>query len=177
MAALARLVRFSAARDTPEPLLRALREIDPAVELVCVGENRWWLGSVSDNEYRRDIGRFIKKVEQGRDHPNPWNLILADLTLQGFAKIEEYQPIAGDPAGPCKDSQGHTCTIVEDFRERDFAWRKDQGKAAFWDKFVGQEERARAEQVRIMRDKMLTDGRAEWRRVRRSSVTVGYTGD
>jgi len=173
--AVKRLITFAGERPTPDALLAQLREIDPLLELICVGK-RWWLGSVQDNKYRREIGEFIKKVELGRDVPNVENLLLADLSFEGFALIETYEPLAGDPAGPCKDASGNIVTIVEDMRERDYHWKLDQGKQVFWEKFTGREQKRQAENDRILRDKMLTDGRAAWRKARRQSVSVTNIG-
>ena len=178
-----RLVHYEhpGAIDTPLLLLSELRHIDPLAELVHAGEDRWWLGVVSDNSERRQraetMMRQLDVVSREIGHPiNPRTVMLCKLNLQGFALIETYR--GNDPAGTVRVEDGehsYECSMVEDFRERDAAWRRDQGsenvKAALLRTLREPERREREAK---MREYLATDGRDQYRRHMRGRVTVGY---
>lgn len=169
-----RLVAFDGFRDTPPELLRQLREIDPAIELIAIDERTWWLGSVSQNKYRRQAGERILENESRRMAPNPRNVILGKLSLQGFARIQVYTCEGNPQDSPCIDGDGNLVpSIVEDFRERNANWEKDQGKAVFEERTRFSNGAVQSEYAAaLLRDKLLTDGRAAFRKANRGSVTT-----
>lgn len=181
---MASRLNFPADYDAPGDLLARLREIDPTVELLYAGhdphsgEHVWWLGSVKSHgeahDARRGVGIRMLANEERRTHPNPFNVKLAKLSLQGFAMIERYTTKKGPPDGDdVKDGQGFSCSIVEDFAERDWNYRRDQGESAIEHK-MGAQGRARAESNRVLRDKLHTDGRDEFARTLRQRRVFGY---
>jgi hypothetical protein len=130
---------------------------------------------VRKTDIREATGRRIKAAELARDVPNEDNLLLAGLLMQGFARVEEYHCL-GDPAlGNVTDSQGHPCSIVEDFRERDAAWRRDQADGIVKRK-LAMSDVERAEHDARLRDYLLNDGRDHYRREVRNRVTFGAGG-
>ena len=162
-----RLLSFVGVRETPAGLLAKLREIDPDIEFVAVKPDTWWLGSVSRNEIRREMGERILANEARRAAPNPMNVILGKLTIEGFARIQSYSCNGNPETDSAIDADGNFVpSILADFRERHFNWTKDQGaeivkrRAAI---SAGQDKAETAEA--LLRDKLLTDGRAEFRRV------------
>lgn len=182
-----RLVTFDNAESRPTPLtlLAMLREIDRTAELVYVGERQWWLGAVSANEERAKKGRLILDQMYALDrvhHERPTiarNIMLGKLLQQGFARIEAYHD-HGDPAGRVTVGEGtedaYDTTIVEDFRQRDFHWRKDQG-ASMMDPLLHElatGEQKRAESERRVHDYMVNDGRDHYHRIIRNRVSVGF---
>lgn len=52
-------------REAPEPLLRALRVIDPTAELLYLGEGRWVLGHTVNDERVRKVGERALKANKG----------------------------------------------------------------------------------------------------------------
>lgn len=177
-----RLVQFESpdAIDTPLLLLAELREIDRTAELVYAGEGRWWLGAVSANEERRHRAELmmaqIEQLEVAQKAAR--TLMLCHLNLQGFALIEAYH--GRDPMGTMLVNPGpdeYHCTIVEDFRERDANWRRDQGKAKFTERLLASmKEPERREAEAQMKEYLATDGRDQYRREFRNRVTVGGRG-
>lgn len=173
-----RLVRHGApdGKEPPPALLAELRAIDDTAELVYVGEGTWWLGAVRPTEIRRQAGTRILALEERRAKPNPRNVMLGKLLLQGFARIQAYHT-TGDPAGPVTDCEGHPCTIVNDFRERDALWRRDRGEQAFRERMArsdGTEKRTQGDAR--LRDFLLNDGREHYRREVRDRVVFGHGG-
>lgn len=173
------------ARPTPLILLAALRDIDPTAELVYAGERIWWLGSVRPNEVRARKGQFILDQMLSLDdhlHERPTiarNIMLGRLAIQGFALIEAYH--GNDPSGAVVVAPGtqyeYTCNMVEDFRERDFHWRRDQGEAEAQRKLdiaLGKEIEAAAQDQ--FNQYLAADGRDHYRREVRNRVTIGYGG-
>lgn len=164
-------------RATPLLLLAALRDIDATTELVYVGDGTWWLGTVRPNAERRRSGELILQQEAQRALPNPRNVMLGHLALQGFARVQAYT-CAGDPScDHVTDAEGYMCTIVEDFRERDAHWRQDQGRSVFQHRLTAsttdpQQHHAAAQ----FRDYLRTDGRAHYRREVRGRVQFGPGG-
>lgn len=143
-------------------------------------QGRWRLGSVRPNQERAKRGEAILKFEETRDphRRNMRNVLLGRLLLQGFSQIEEY--IGPDPLGEMLVSPGpdeYRTTILEDFRQRDAAWRRDQG-----DKIVEQrliagsaEERQRQNEL-LLKDYLANDGREHYRRVVRGRIMSGVGG-
>lgn len=164
----------------PAALIEALRRIDPNVELFYVGEDMWWLGAVSRNSVRAERGQRILEFESQRAVPNPRNVFLGLLAQEGFARIEAYH--GTDPSGtvvvnPGADNEYRT-TILEDFRERDFNWRKDQGKAKVQERMeesLGEPERREA--AALTEQYLATDGRAHFRREMKNRKVFGYAGE
>lgn len=173
---LRRLVHYEhpGALTTPILLLAALREIDPTVELVHAGEDRWWLGAVSDNAERRQMAEAmmaqIQRLEVQQQAAR--TVMLCKLNLQGFALIETYR--GPDVTGTVRVDNGedsYYCTVLEDFRERDAHWRRDEGDRIVetrLDASMRGPERREAEAK--AREYLYTDGRAEYRRHMRGKV-------
>lgn len=166
--------------ETPLLLLAALREIDDTVELVYFGESRWRLGAVRRTDERQRRGQLILAQQESLDEVkrNPRNIWLGQLLLQGFAQIEEY--IGRDPAGVVLVNPGpqeYRCTILEDFRERDAAWRRDQGETVFQERLTAasSEERQRVADLNF-KQYLATDGREHYRREMRNRVSFGAGG-
>jgi hypothetical protein len=176
-----RLVTFenAEARPTPLVLLGELRRIDETVELVYPGDGRWWLGAVRLTDSRVKRGENILAFEATRDHPNRRNIFLGKLAIQGFALIATYH--GADPAGVVTvdpgDKYEYQTTILEDFRERDAAWRRDGGERAFDAKLQRTLGTARtAEREAEMQAYTASDGRDHYRREVRNRVTFGPGG-
>lgn len=177
-----RLVTHDApeSKSTPLLLLGALREIDPLVELVYAGERRWWLGAVSDNiERRKRAEHMMSQIERmERQHQAARTMMLCRLNLQGFALIETYH--ADDPSGAVLVNPGpdeYTTTILEDFRERDAHWRKDQGSAKVKERLLDTlGEPARIEAEAQMKEFLANDGRDQYRRIMRGRFQFGAGG-
>jgi hypothetical protein len=115
-------------RTCPPAVLRDLRTIDPAAELLYVGRGRWWLAVVRwDWNIVRDAAKVLRLLRQGvtrmeygiawseqleRAKSNAERATMMRLGVQGFrGPIAEYT--YRDP-----DSR-----IVEDFRLRDWNYR------------------------------------------------------
>ena len=184
-----RLVQFdnAEARPTPLLLLADLRMIDPEVELVYVGEGRWWVLSYRPNDERTRKGKLIlQQMEalQVMDQQHPTiqrHTALAKLLIQGFARVVEYWA-AGDPSGVCTilrgDADEYQQLMVEDFRERDFVFRSEERRKAAEARMIAQVTGAeeKAESDANFRDYILNDGRAHWHRQIRNRVQFGYGG-
>ena len=116
-------------RIPPPEVVRGLREIDPRMELVYVGEGKWLMGKC---EYARDrweqAARTIENLLElftqinPLDVPMPWEQFVERahnrmrerlLTIQGF------QPIKGLVV---REHQLHS-GLVEWFRMIDWTWR------------------------------------------------------
>jgi hypothetical protein len=182
-----RLVVFDNAESRPTPLLllAALREIDPRVELVYVGEGKWWLGGVNPNDERTRRAEILLKQMEWVEREEPAlyrrpsvqrSIMAAKLGLQGFARIEQYTA-NGEPSGTVLDSGGHPCTIVEDFRERQWNWQRDGGEAKVAERnefnlgvHAERESNAQFQQY------LAEDGRAHYAREMRGRVVVGVNG-
>lgn len=179
---VARLVHYEhpGAIDTPLLLLADLREIDPLVELVHAGDQRWWLGAVSDNAERRARAELMMKQLEALERAQQFSrtVMLCKLQLQGFALIETY--IGPDPTSTMRVEDGehsYFCSIVEDFRERDAHWRRDQGSEAVKRRLLTtMREPERLEAEAKMKEYLYNDGRDHWRKHMRNRVQVGYEG-
>ncbi|MDZ7418782.1 MAG: hypothetical protein ONB52_21875 [candidate division KSB1 bacterium] len=84
--------------DLPEPLwrpseelLKRLRSIDPLVEVVYVGQGRYWLGRVKSDSARRLTGvRMLTRLNDGDGLEVTWpELRQAILMSQGFGLLAE----------------------------------------------------------------------------------------
>jgi hypothetical protein len=184
-----RLVHYEhpGAIDTPMLLLGELREIDPTVELVHAGQNRWWLGGVNDNAERRARAEMmmmqleiaertiLASNELAVDRKlSPRTVMLCKLNLQGFSLIETY--FGNDPAGTVYVEDGehsYECSMVEDFRERTAHWERDRGSRIVKEKLLRtmrEPERREAEARRL--EWLYTDGRDQYRRHMRNRVSA-----
>jgi len=195
-------------RDAPLLLMAALRDIDPTVELIYFGRwvesvnempvvdehggtvmrpereiryrvsGRWRLGAVRRTDERQRRGEAILAMEERRSIPNPRNVLLGKLLLQGFAQIEEY--IGPDPSGLMLVNPGpdeYETTILEDFRARDAHWRRGEGDQVVEERLVAasDEERRRVAAANF-NQYLATDGRAHYRREMRGRLLVGPGG-
>ena len=175
------VTRPAEGRQPPATLVAALQAIDPSVTLFYVGDGVWWLGSVQPNEYRQRDGEMILAHEATRSIPNPRNVFLGKLAVEGFARIEAY--VGPDPSGlmvvnPGADNE-YTCTILEDFRQRDHNWRVDrkageQVAKERMEESLGEPERREAEAKAIQYAR--TDARAHYRREMRDRKSFGFGG-
>jgi hypothetical protein len=180
-----RLVQHSSpdGRETPLLLLGALREIDPTVELAHFGGRDWRLGSVKSGQslaWRAEkAAQMIDSLDRAKaagHRINYKNYLLANLLRQGFAMIAQYFDF-GDPSGTVQDSDGNHTTIVEDFRERDFHYRRDQGEAVVREATAEAGGRSRdRESDRKFADYMHADGRDHYNREMRGRVQFGVGG-
>lgn len=174
-----RLVQITAVegREPPPDLLARLREIDSTAELVYAGEGVWWLGAILLTPERVRDGALILYNEglRGAD-ANPRNVLLGKLAQQGFALVESYTELAGDPAGAVADSNGNVTGIVIDFSERDFAMRHDPEGAFRRRLDASALDADRAESTARMTDWLRTDGRAHYQREIRNRMVFGYGG-
>lgn len=163
-------------QQCPPELLAQLREIDSSVELIHFGGGDWRLGAVNPTDVRTQDGEHMLKQLATLDTPNPKNVILARLVIQGFAQIEAYTATMGI-SNTVTDSEGTPCTVLEDFRQRDAAWRKDQGQSVFEHRLaVTNDEIERAEHDAQLREFVRTDGRSHYRREIRNRVQFGAFG-
>lgn len=171
-----RLVRYDSieGREPPAALLLALRQIDPSVELVYTGDTRWLLGSVQKTDERKKMGEYMLEMESRRSPASRRNVFLGKLALQGFSPIAEY--FGSDPSGTVHDSTGRPCSILDDFRERDWWWRHERDRIfrQRLEHSTGEVEAREAEALR--QEYMRTDGRAHYQREVKNRVTFGYGG-
>lgn len=180
-----RLVQHSSpdGRETPLLLLGALREIDPSVELCHFGGRDWRLGSVKEGKSRdwRAIkaAQMVDALDRAKSSGkkiSPKNYLLAHLLKQGFAQIASYFDF-GDPSGTVEDADGNLTTIVEDFRQRDAHYRRDQGEQVVHAAAVAAGEGAKKqEQDQKFADYMHADGRDHYNREVRGRVQFGVGG-
>lgn len=177
-------------RETPLLLLADLRLLDPIIEIVYVGERMWWVGRVDPNTERTRRGETILKQmlaldDYLRERPTIMrNIMLGRLLQQGFARIEMYRD-CGDPSGEVEvewfDSHGkqdwYRTTILADIKERYHAFERDGGEAkvaermAFTDGTLNEEASGKA-----MREYIVNDGLAHYRREVRNRVVFGHGG-
>lgn len=146
-------IDVSAHRDPPAHILRALRSIDPTVDLHYMGEGQWTLGSVRENSPTR-LQTACKLIAHEWRKPNPeWGqLRLGKMMLAGFYAIADYH-LLGTP----------TMAIVYDFQARDWRWRncpEETFEQHFDVTDGGPEERAMHEKFR---DYAETEARAAYR--------------
>lgn len=110
--------RVGVERAAPPEVVRQLRVIDPAAELVYFGSGRWMLGRlVPDARIRKagaalakscrnaTAGRALVPEDYGRQ-------LMAQLRMQGFQPTTEYV-LHGEP----------TAAIVREQEVMDFLWR------------------------------------------------------
>lgn len=177
------------ARETPMLLLADLRQIDPTMEIVYVGERMWWVGRVEPNEVREERGRFMLSQldaldEHLKDRPSiARSIIYGKLLIQGFARIEMYFD-CGDPSGEVEVEwfNGHKperyrTTILADIKERYAAFERDGGEAAFARRLRETDGSIEKEQSDAnFREYLVNDGLAHYRREVRNRVTFGFGG-
>lgn len=164
-------------RYAPPLLLAALKSIDARAELFHAGGGHWWLGVVAPNVHREQQGRVILKFEDERGATaNPRNILLGKLLVEGFARINGYEAPA-DPSETVLAYDGYYCSILEDFRERDFWWNKDGGKEIVTGKLdESANGPAKREAEATMLEYTITDGRAHYRREVKNRVQFGHGG-
>ena len=116
---MVRHVTVSSERDTPLDVLALLRQIDPTLELIYIGNGQWWVGAVTaPNKHRYRSGfRIMQRVLKALD-PDPCLAMHAELECQGFALIAAWR---GEPGGH----------LVDDVRRRDWEWRYDPDRSAY----------------------------------------------
>lgn len=107
------LIELEGIARPPDDLLRRLREIDPRVELLGVGNDIWWLGRVVFSQQRYHKATNVLKKVRPVDR-NRWTRLNAKLALQGFGLISDWQGYA--------DSR-----ILLDFERKD--WKLRHGAA------------------------------------------------
>ncbi len=149
--------------EAPPEILSALREIDPAADLVCVEGGFWLLGVRAPNPaavealagelagdphgaHRRRL-EDVEKLDGMMAAPKAGaRLALLQIYASGFKPIEMYR---------C-DRPGYE--IVEDFRLRDWNW-KNRPDAAFGEfKDAVSMDVQNAKRSEIIREKIRGDG-------------------
>jgi hypothetical protein len=146
-----RLIDLPEPRVCPESLLAQLREVDPAAELIYVGEGEWWLGVVKPNTFRRAQGDAILGREWAKDQPSWEQIRYGQLMRQGFAFCGTWHFI-GEP----------TAKIVQEFRESTWLWAHDRDQAE--DTIFEAPERQQQANLRaMMKDRLHADGRSVYR--------------
>lgn len=139
---------------------------------------RWRLGTIRRTDERQRKGEAMLAAEERRAIPNPRNVLLGRLALQGFAQVEEY--LGNDPFGPMLVNPGpdeYRTTIVEDFRARDNAWRSERGEQVFEGRLAAaSDEVQQIEKAALMREYLATDARDHYRREMRGRVMAGPAG-
>lgn len=111
------LVELEGVERPPDDLLRRLREIDPRLELLGVGNGIWWLGRVVWTRDRHRIAANILKTTHVNDR-NRWIRLNAKLGLRGFGFVSDWQ---GEP----------TSRILLDYQRRDWKFRNGVADAEF----------------------------------------------
>ncbi len=164
-------------RVAPALLVASLKAIDAKAELINVGGGHWWLGVVEPSDVREQQGEVILRFERERGHEaNPRNVMLGELLREGFARINGYTT-DGDPADEVTEYDGHQVKILEDFRERDYWFNFDGGKAKMLERLKesaseGDEEATRA----LSLDYTINEGRSHFRREMRDRKSFGFGG-
>lgn len=156
-----RLVELSVERDTPLDLLAALRQVASNVELVHVGDARWWLGLVRPNPSQHAVTAPMGEA--------PWSTTRerkVHLQRQGFRFLGEYT-----------DEQLSASYLTE---ELNFMLNRSEKEveADFWkavDK-ADYSQRHEEEIVRTIMDKIDADKRSIWAKAARQRITVGVNG-
>jgi len=155
-----RLIDLPEERVCPEGLLRQLRQVDPAAELIYVGEGEWWLGVVKPNTFRRAQGDAILGREWRKDQPSWDQLRYGQLMRQGFAFCGTWT-FLGEPTGQ----------IVHEFRESTWLWTHDQARLE--DTLLEAPERKRQQNLRsMMKDRLHADARSVYRHLVKDRRTV-----
>lgn len=176
-------------RETPLLLLAELRAIDETMEIVYVGERMWWIGRVVPTDLRRDRGLLMLSQLDAldgvhKDRPSVQRSIAyAKLLVQGFARIEIYHD-CGDPSGEVEVEyfEGikplrYRTTILADIKERCAAFERDGGEAAFARRLAETDgTNKKAESDASLREYLVNDGLAHYRREVRNRVQFGHGG-
>jgi len=127
-------------RLAPEPILTALRDVDPAAELLYLGQGHWALGRCRPTPERytaamKMLASAWASARHGAFEEASWyrRLRFARAVREGFAQMEAYHP----PDCDCPNVTAHTrldrgepdARIVRDFRRAIWRWRRDtQGR-------------------------------------------------
>jgi hypothetical protein len=153
------LIELEGVERPPDDLLRRLREIDPHVELLGVGNGIWWLGRVSDNQHRRRIATNILKQTRVVEK-NRWVRLNARLALRGFAMVSDWQ---GEP----------NSRILLDFQRKDWKVRTGIADLEFEERLlVSDGTTGLQRRLDVLRDKTDSDHRSIFNHVMRGSRSV-----
>lgn len=117
--------RLPAERRAPATILAALRRVDPAADVIYLGEGEWWVGVMRPNQHRARIGAAIARREWAKPHPAWGQIRYAECAQHGFAYLCTHY---GDLDG----------SVVARVREMDWNWRHRQPE--FEDYFLNSPE-------------------------------------
>jgi hypothetical protein len=158
-----RLVDVSVERDTPLHLLAALRDVQGAgtVELIHVGENRWWMGLV-----RPSAAMHMAALPMGQTPHGVMRSFKVRLQQQGFRFLGEY---TDDQLSESylRDELHFMLNRSEKDVERDFLAAVDKT------------DYARTHESTItasIMDRVQSEGRSIWAKAMRKRVMVGVNG-
>ncbi len=158
-----RLIDLPEPRVCPEALLVQLRQVDPAAELIYVGEGEWWLGVVKPNTFRRAQGDHLLAREWRKDQPSWEQIRYGQLMRQGFAFCGTFSFI-GEP----------TSEVVQEFQESTWLWAHDRDRVE--DTLFEAPERKRQANLRsMMKDRLHADARSVYRHLvkdRRTAISL-----
>ena len=119
-----------------ESILLQLRDVDPAAELLYLGQGHWALGRCRPTPERRDaadkmLAAAWQSAREGAFEEASWyrRLRFARAVREGFAQMESYHP----PDCDCPNVTAHTrldrgepdARIVRDFTRAIYRWRRD----------------------------------------------------
>lgn len=153
-----RLVQVSVQRDTPLDVLAVLRASYPDVELVHVGDNRWWLGNVRPSPATKG-GLSPLAAETVGEH------FRRDLQRQGFRWLGEYTD----------DQLSASYLLAElDFMFNAPEMERDELFQAAMAQADGSAADARREAA--IRDKLAQEGRSTWAILMRRRHSVYMRG-
>lgn len=161
-----RRIDLPALYDPKPSVLRACRQIDPAAELIYIGEGEWWLGVVKPNAHRRRTAAAILAHEWRKDHPSFENLRLGHLMLQGFSFLNTFHSV-----GELTDG------VAEWLAEADH-WYRHATDAHIETEFVeGPRNRAVRSARAYFKDRTMSEGRARYRyQVQGQRTAFSYSG-
>lgn len=166
-------------QQPPPEVVRGLREIDPRMELVYVGDGVWRLGKVefaSDRhqkacEVYRNALKKLQRVRAGDlPHEVPWDTFLAMASRrlkERYLLVQGFQPI---PRLKLRHHHLHS-GLVEYFRYLDwgwkFAWIEDRKEQERQEDGTADLERRTAEAV----DRVQAEGKSIYRKAFRHPVS------
>jgi len=102
-------------KETPEDVLKRLREIDSMAELFYAGNGWWWMGVVKPDAPR---------IEEGKKHLNYW----ADKGIEQSWPVMRLELLKSQGFGLCGkyrfgEEGADFGALIEDFRFADFVYR------------------------------------------------------
>ena len=157
---LVRLVTLTVERDTPPHLLDALRRIAPNVELVHMGENRWWLGLVRPNPSQQTA--TMPLGDDALSQQPRWKRV--QLQRQGFRFLGEYTDE--------QLSESYLCDELSFMMGR-----SEKELEADFDQLLKDADYASQMEQRIVRDLLeavQADKRSIWAKGARGRVQLGF---